>query len=174
MTEDVKTEVAVAKKPRTQLTEFPLASRFTPLDEVERLFDRLMPRSWMRPMTWNWPLWGNNIEEQFQNIRVPQMDVIDRDKEILIRVEVPGVEKKDIDISVTDNALSIKGNTRREVSEEKDDYFRCEISQGNFSRSITLPSGVDSSKISASLKDGVLEVNLPKTEDVQRRSVEIS
>jgi HSP20 family protein len=174
MTEDVKTEVAVAKKPRTQLTEFPLASRFTPLDEVERLFDRLMPRSWMRPMTWNWPLWGNNIEEQFQNIRVPQMDVIDRDKEILIRVEVPGVEKKEIDISVTDNALSIKGNTRREVSEEKDDYFRCEISQGNFSRSITLPSGVDSSKISASLKDGVLEVNLPKTEDVQRRSVEIS
>jgi HSP20 family protein len=174
MTEDVKTEVAVAKKPRTQLTEFPLASRFTPLDEVERLFDRLMPRSWMRPMTWNWPLWGNNIEEQFQNIRVPQMDVIDRDKEILIRVEVPGVEKKEIDISVTDNALSIKGNTRREVSEEKDDYYRCEISQGNFSRSITLPSGVDSSKISASLKDGVLEVNLPKTEDVQRRSVEIS
>lgn len=174
MTEDVKTEVAVAKKPRTQMTEFPLASRFTPLDEVERLFDRLMPRSWMRPMTWNWPLWGNNIEEQFQNIRVPQMDVIDRDKEILIRVEVPGVEKKEIDISVTDNALSIKGNTRREVSEEKDDYYRCEISQGNFSRSITLPSGVDSSKISASLKDGVLEVNLPKTEDVQRRSVEIS
>lgn len=174
MTEDVKTEVTVAKKPRTQMTEFPLASRFTPLDEVERLFDRLMPRSWMRPMTWNWPLWGHNIEEQFQNIRVPQMDVIDRDKEILIRVEVPGVEKKEIDISVTDNALSIKGNTRREVSEEKDDYYRCEISQGNFSRSITLPSGVDSSKISASLKDGVLEVNLPKTEDVQRRSVEIS
>lgn len=174
MSEDVKTDVAVSKKPRTQMTEFPLASRFAPLDEVERLFDRLMPRSWMRPMTWNWPLWGNNIEEQFQNIRVPQMDVIDRDKEILIRVEVPGVEKKDIDISVTDNALSIKGNTRREVSEEKDDYFRCEISQGNFSRSITLPSGVDSSKISASLKDGVLEVNLPKTEDVQRRSVEIS
>lgn len=174
MTEDVKTEVAVAKKPRTQMTEFPLASRFTPLDEVERLFDRLMPRSWMRPTAWNWPLWGGNIEDQFQNIRVPQMDVIDRDKEILIRLEVPGVEKKDIDISVTDNALSIKGNTRREVSEEKDDYYRCEISQGNFSRSITLPNGVDSSKISASLKDGLLEVNLPKTEDVQRRSIEIT
>lgn len=174
MSDDIKTEVAVSKKPRTKITEFPMATRFTPLDEVERLFDRLMPRSWMRPMAWNWPLWGNDIEEELQNIRVPQMNVIDHDKEILMRIEVPGVEKKDIDISVTDNTLSIKGSTKREVSEEKGDYFRCEISQGNFSRSMTLPSGVDSSKISASLKDGVLEVTLPKTEDVQRRSVEIT
>jgi HSP20 family protein len=171
MTEDVKNEISVSKKPRTQMAELPLPSRLSPLDEVERLFDRLMPRTWMRPMAFNWPLWG---EEQFQNIRVPQMDVIDRDKEVLIRVEVPGVEKQNLDISVSDNTLSIKGSTQREVKEEKEDFYRCEISQGNFSRSMTLPSGVDSSKISASLKDGVLEVNLPKTEDVQRRSVPIS
>jgi HSP20 family protein len=171
MTDDVKTEVAVSKKPRTQMAEPTLVSRRTPLDEVERLFDRLMPRTWLRPMAFNWPIWG---EEQFQNVRVPQMDVIDRDKEILIRVEVPGVEKKNLDISVSDNTLSIKGGTRREVKEEREDFYRCEISQGNFSRSMTLPSGVDSSKISACLKDGVLEVNLPKTEDIQRRSVEIS
>lgn len=171
MSEDVKTEVAVAKKPRAQMAEVPLVSRLSPLDEVERLFDRLMPRTWMRPIAFNWPLWG---DEQFQNVRVPQMDVIDRDKEILIRVEVPGVEKKNLDISVSDNTLSIKGSTKRELEEEREDYYRCEISQGNFSRSMTLPNGVDSSKISACLKDGVLEVNVPKTEDVQRRSVEIS
>jgi HSP20 family protein len=163
MTENVKNEISVATKPRTQMAEFPQPSRLSPLDEVERLFDRLM--------TFNWPLWG---EEQFKNIRVPQMDVIDRDMEVLIRVEVPGVEKENLDISVSDNTLSIKGSTRREVKEETEDFYRCEISQGNFSRSMILPGGVDSSKISASLKDGVLEVNLPKTEDVQRRSVPIS
>ncbi|MEN9481695.1 MAG: hypothetical protein RLZZ298_3090 [Pseudomonadota bacterium] len=174
MTEDVKTEIAVSKKPREQIIESSPGPRFGSLDEVERLFDRLMPRAWMRPMAWHWPLWNDQIEEQLKSIRVPQMDVVDRDKEILIRVEVPGVEKKDIDISVSDSTLSIKGSCKRQAEEEKDNYYRCEISQGNFSRSMALPSGVDSSKISASLKDGVLEVCLPKTEQVQRRSVEVS
>lgn len=174
MTDDVKTEIAVSKTPRTQMAESPLTSRFTSLDEVERLFDRLMPRAWLRPMAWHWPLWNASIDEQLQNTRVPQMDVIDRDKEILFRVEMPGVEKKDIEVSVSDTALIIKGSTKREVEETQNDYYRCEISQGNFSRSMTLPSGVDTSKISANLKNGVLEVSLPKTEQVQRRSVEIS
>lgn len=174
MTEDVKTEIAVSKPTQTKMIESPLTPRFSSLDEVERLFDRLMPRTWMRPMAWNWPLWGDRIEEQLQNIRVPQMDVIDRDKEILVRVEVPGVDKEDIDVSVSDNTLSIKGSAKREEKDERENYYRCEISQSNFSRSMTLPSGVDSSKVSASLKNGMLEVCLPKTEQVQRRSVEIS
>lgn len=174
MTEDVKTEIAVSKPTHTKMIESPLASRFSSLDEVERLFDRLMPRTWMQPMAWNWPLWSDRIEEQLQNIRVPQMDVIDRDKEILVRVEVPGVDKEDIDVSVSDSTLSIKGSAKREEKDERENYYRCEISQSNFSRSMTLPSGVDSSKISASLKNGLLEVCLPKTEQVQRRSVEIS
>ena len=172
MANDTKQEVAVSTKPRTELAEQRSLPMFRPLDEVERLFDRLMPRTWMRPMGWNWPSWSG-MEESMLNIRVPQLDVVDRDQEIMIRVEVPGVEKKDIDVSISDSTLTIKGSVSRESKEEKKDYFRCEIEQGNFSRSLALPGGVDTTKISANLKDGVLEIVLPKEPSAQRRTVEV-
>jgi HSP20 family protein len=173
MASETKNEVTVSTKPRTEITEARPATMFGPLDEVERLFDRLMPRSWMRPMAWNWPAWGGGLEESLGNLRVPQLDVIDRDKDILIRVDLPGVEKKDIDVSISDSALVIKGSVSREAKEQRKDYYRCEIEQGNFSRSLALPSGVDSTKINAHLKDGVLEIVLPKEESAQRRTVEV-
>lgn len=166
-------EVAISTKPKAELTEARSTSPiFGSLDEVERLFDRLMPRTWMRPMAWNWPTWSA-LEESFGHIRVPQLDVIDRDKDILLRAEVPGVEKKDIDISISEDTLLIKGCISRESKEERKDYFRCEIAQGNFSRSLALPNGVDTTKISANLKDGILEIILPKEESAQRRTVEV-
>lgn len=172
MSNETKSEVVVSTKPRSEIAE---AARpptlFGPLEEVERLFDRLMTRNWMRPMNWNWPMW--NLEESLESIRVPQLDVIDRDKDILIRVEIPGVEKKDIDVSISDGTLNISGAVSRESREQRKDYFRCEIAHGNFSRSLALPSGVDATKISASLKDGILEVALPKEVSAQRRTVEV-
>lgn len=169
---DTKTEVAVSTTPKSEITELRPAQLFAPLDEVERLFDRLMPRTWMRPMMWNWPVWSG-LESAQRNVRVPQLDVIDRDADILIRVELPGVEKKDIDVSISDNTLVIKGGVKHESKEQRKDYFRCEIEQGNFSRSLALPGAVDKAKISANFKDGVLEIILPKEESAQRRSVEV-
>jgi HSP20 family protein len=172
MANDSKTEVSVTTSPRTEIAEQRPTQLFGPLDEVERLFDRLMPRTWMRPVMWNWPMWSG-LESTLGNVRVPQLDVIDRDKDVLIRVEVPGVEKKDIDVSISDNTLLIKGRVKRESKEQKKDYFRCEIDQGDFSRSVALPGAIDTEKISANLKDGVLEIVLPKEESAQRRSVEV-
>ncbi len=77
--------------------------------------------------------------------------------------------KKDLGVSISDNILTVKGQMRREEKEEKDEYFRSEISQGSFSRSIYLPTGVGASKINASLKDGVLEISLPRLEGSRRR-----
>ncbi|MFZ2855504.1 MAG: Hsp20/alpha crystallin family protein [Rhodocyclaceae bacterium] len=173
MANESKQEVTVSTKPRTEITEARSVSPiFGPLDEVERLFDRLMPRVWMRPMAWNWPSWSA-LDESLGNARTPQLDVIDRDKEIVLRAEVPGVEKKDIDISIGEGTLTIKGCVSHESKEERKDYFRCEIARGNFSRSLALPSGIDTEKISANLKDGILEVILPKEESAQRRIVEV-
>ena len=95
------------------------------------------------------------LEESLESIRSPQMDVIDRDKDILIRVELPGVEKKDVDVSVSNGTLNIKGGVKRESKEQRKDYFRCEIAQGNFSRSLSIPPGIDKTNIGASLKDGI-------------------
>ena len=173
MTNDTKQEVVVSKKPRTDIAEVqhpvPMVGA---LEEVERLFDRLMPRSWMSPMAWNWPMWGG-LEESLESIRSPQMDVIDRDKDMLIRVELPGVEKKDVDVSVSNGTLNIKGSVKRESKEQRKDYFRCEIAQGNFSRSLSIPLGIDKTNIGASLKDGILEIILPKEEGAQLRAVEV-
>lgn len=173
MANESKQEVAVSTKPRTEIAEVRSASPlFGPLDEVERLFDRLMPRAWMRPMAWNWPSWSV-LEGSPGNIRIPQIDVIDRDKALVLRAEVPGVEKKELDISISDGTLTIKACIAHEAKEERKDYFRCEIAQGNFSRSLALPNGIDTEKISANLKDGILEILLPKEESAQRRTVEV-
>jgi HSP20 family protein len=172
MTNKSKSDVAVSVTPHMTVAESPALNQTTPLEEVERLFERLMPQSWMSPNAWNWPLWkGLNLSQQ--NIRVPSVDVIDRDVEILIRVEIPGVEKKDVEVSVSDHTLNIRGSLKHPQKEEKHEYIRRELLQENFSRDMGLPSGVDTTNISAHLHDGILEIHLPKDEQIKRRSVEI-
>lgn len=143
-----------------------------PFDEVERMMDRMFgdfpPRGWMRPWHMEWPAWAEAVE-----LRMPKVDVIDRDEDILVRAELPGVEKKDIEISTTDTSVTLKATTRREEKEEKGDYYRCEISRGSFARTVALPAQVESAKAKATMKDGVLEVTLPKVEKSKRRPVTV-
>lgn len=143
-----------------------------PVSDLEQIFERFFGRSWPSPMRRHeTSLFGDLFEGA--DIRLPSLDVIDRDNEILVRAEVPGVEKKDLDISLTDNLLTIKGQTSSEKKEEKGDYHRHEISRSSFARSVTLPGAVDSSKADASLKDGILEITLPKMESSRRRSITV-
>lgn len=104
---------------------------------------------------------------------MPKLDVIDRDDEVLVKAEIPGVSKEDLEISLTGNIITIKGETRREEKEEKGDYYRCEISHGAFSRSVSLPVDVDESRAKTSMKDGVLEIVLPKVEKAKKRSIKV-
>jgi len=142
----------------------------SPFDDMDRWFEGFFPRGWMRPFHMAWPSWG---EPAPLEARMPKVDVIDREAEVVVRAEVPGVEKDDLDISVSDNAVTIKGKTKREEKEEKGDYYRCEISSAAFARTIPLPSNVDTDKVSAQFKDGVLELTLPKIEKAKRRSIKI-
>jgi HSP20 family protein len=104
---------------------------------------------------------------------VPKVDVIDRDNEVVVKAEMPGVKKDDIRVSLVGNVMTIKGETKREEKEEKGDYYRCEISRGEFSRMLTLPAEVDESKAKAELHDGVLEVTLPKIETAKKRDIKV-
>lgn len=172
MTNKSKSEIAVSTTPHTAIAESPALNQISPLEEVERLFERLMPQSWMSPTAWNWPMWkGLSLSQQ--NLRIPSIDVIDRDLEMLVRVEIPGVDKKDIEVSVSDHTLNIRGSIKHLKKEEKNQYIRCEISQENFSRDMGLPNGIDTANINAHLQDGILEIHLPKDEQIKRRSVEI-
>ena len=143
----------------------------SPYEEMERMFENYFPRGWMRPFRTEWPSWGELTAPL--EARMPKVDVIDRDEEIVVRAEIPGIEKDDLDISVSDNLLTIKGETKHEEKEEKGEYYRCEISRGTFSRTVALPSDVDSEGGKAKFKDGVLELTLPKIEKTKRRSIKI-
>lgn len=144
----------------------PAARFFRPLEDVERLFEGFFPRSWLRPQREEWPLMS-------MEMRVPRVDVVDRDDDILVRAEIPGVEKKDLEISLTEDLLTIKGGIRQESKEEKGDYYRSEISSGMFARTITLPSSVNADKAKSEFKDGVLKLTLPKVENAKRRTIKV-
>jgi HSP20 family protein len=166
MAEQTKGEVQVAKSGEVQKAP---SRMMRPYEEIERMFDEFMSRDWLRPFRW----------ERFPDImrgwegKMPKVDVVDRPEEVLVRAEVPGVNKEDLEVSVTGNLFTIKGKTRHEEKEEKGDYYRCEVSQGSFSRTLTLPAEVNEAGAKAQLKDGVLEVTLPKAEKSRKRSIAI-
>lgn len=131
-----------------------------PVAEMERVIDRFFGRG--LPSLWRWedlPLIDNLFEAK--GLRLPTLDVIDRYADIMVRAEIPGVDKKDINVSVTDNVLTIKAQSSREKEEEKGDYYRREISSSSFARSVSLPGTVDVSKAAANLREGILEITLP-------------
>ncbi|MFQ6055623.1 MAG: Hsp20/alpha crystallin family protein [Methanosarcinales archaeon] len=102
--------------------------------------------------------------------REPYLDMIETDKDIIVTADMPGVDKKDIDIRVTENNIEISAETKREAEEKKEGYIFRERMAGKYYRSLTLPSSVDPEKVKASYKNGVLEVTLPKTE-VKKKTV---
>ncbi len=141
----------------------------SPFEEMERLMEEFSPRGWLR--RWEWPAFpefGRRME-----LRMPKVDIIDRDAEVVVKAEIPGVDKKDLDVSVTGNSVTIKGETRREEKEERGDYYRNEIVRGSFARTLALPAEVDASQAKAAFKDGILEVVLPKKAEAVRSRVVI-
>lgn len=148
----------------------PVRRMLSPFDEIERLFEQMRSRDWLSPFHWGEP---QSTMPLFAEGRMPKVDIIDRDKELLVRAELPGVDKKDLDISMTDNTLTLKASTHYEQKEEEGDYYRCEIGQGQYARTVSLPADVDLDKAKTTFKDGVLELTVPKLERSQRRNIKI-
>jgi HSP20 family protein len=169
MAAETRQDVPVRKG--TELQKAAPRRILSPFDEMDRLFERILPRGWLRPLAWESPLLGEFAEPL--EMRLPRVDMFDGEENVVIRAEVPGVDKKDLEISVNDTSATIKGKVMREAKEEKGEYCRCEIGSGEFSRTLVLPCAVDGSKASAHLKDGILELTLPKVEKSRRHSIKI-
>jgi HSP20 family protein len=105
---------------------------------------------------------------------LPTIDVSETDDHVIVRAEVPGMDKKDINITMSDGLLTIQGEKKQEKEEEKENYRFVERHYGSFSRSLRIPNGVDADKIDASYKDGVLKVAVPKSEPEKSRKIEIA
>lgn len=147
------------------------ARTLSPFEEINRMFDQFFGGGWVRPRRFAWPSFP---ELALPEAIMPKVDVIDRENEVLVKAEVPGVEKKDLDISVGENTVIVKGSSSHEEKEEQGDFYRHEISSGTFSRTIVLPAQVDGTKAKAVFKDGVLELTIPKVETAKRHSVKVS
>jgi len=103
----------------------------------------------------------------------PPINVYDDNESYVVRAELPGVDPKDIDISVANNTLTIKGKRETNVKGENVSYHRRERNFGEFRRAFTLPDQVDSGKVMAHAKDGILEIRLPRAEQAKPRQVEV-
>jgi HSP20 family protein len=140
-----------------------------PMFEMERLLNRLFPRhEWFAPMRrWaDWPEFGELAPH-------PRIDVIDEEARVLVRAEVPGVEKDDLEITLTDDSVILAGKTRHEERKEEGEMLYHERREGEFKRTIVLPARIDGEKAKAHYRDGMLELTLPKMERSQRRRIEI-
>jgi len=103
----------------------------------------------------------------------PSLDVAETKNDVVIKAEVPGMDPKDIDISLSNGVLTIKGEKKQEREEKEGDYHLTERSFGAFTRAIQLPTEVQSDKIEASYKNGVLKVTLPKSEEAKKKEIKI-
>jgi HSP20 family protein len=126
----------------------------------------------MRPFHEMLPDWPRFGVHEF-DLRMPKVDVLDREDEIVVQAELPGVEKKDLDVDLSERALTINGETGHKEEQTEGEYYQSEITRGRFSRTIRLPEDVDVARTKAEFKDGVLEIHLPKTHKVERQKIEI-
>lgn len=128
--------------------------------EIDRLFDGF---------TRGWPTLGGLATTDL----LPSMDVTETDKEIEITAELPGLEEKDVEISVADNVLTIRGEKKAEKEEKDKDYRLVERTYGSFSRMLELPAGIDPDMIKANIAKGVLKVTVPKPAPASVKKVEV-
>ena len=145
--------------------------RTTPLTHsMEEFFEDFPPRRWMEtfePFGWKWPM-GIDFERSFR------VDMLDRDKELIVRAELPGVEKDDVEVTISGDRLIIEAEREFEEEEKKETFYRHELGYGELMRTITLPVDVDAEHITAELKDGILNVVLPKVQAAERHTVKVA
>jgi HSP20 family protein len=155
-------------EPRKRLVD---VKRTAPLTHsMEEFFEDFPPRRWMEtfePFGWKWPM-AVDMERSFK------VDILDRDKELVVRAELPGVEKDDVEVTISGDRLMIEAQREFEEEEKKETFYRHEMGYGEFMRTIALPVGVDVEHVEAELKDGILNVILPKLEAAERHTVKVA
>lgn len=178
-TEKAETEKAPEKKEAEAPTAVPELWR--PMTDLKAEIDRAFEQAFR-----GWPRFGGWLTDwdpfrEMQTVfgkarlgRFPPTDIDESDKEYTVSIELPGLDAGDIDLSVGDNMLTVKGEKKSEREEEEKGYHLAERSYGCFERSFRLPEGVDTEKIDASFDKGVLKITLPKHAEARKKARKIS
>ena len=136
-------------------------------DDMEKVFGGIMGHGLMHRFMppFKWP-------SEFE-IGYPSVDIFEDSDKVTVKAELPGVEKDCVNVSINEDTITISGEKNKEEKVEKKDYYRLERSYGSFSRSLRLPAEVKADRASATFKDGVLEVTIPKTEKGKAKGVKV-
>lgn len=148
---------------------------------------------WQRPELANWPGFGrlSNLREEIDRLFeaplaelartsqlfsgwTPALDVFEDQDSLVVKAEVPGMKKEDIEISLHDGSLSISGERKGESKSEDTEVYRAERFFGRFQRTVMLPTPVNAEKVKAQYKDGILTVTLPKTEEAKPKHIDVN
>ncbi|MBI3373644.1 MAG: Hsp20/alpha crystallin family protein [Betaproteobacteria bacterium] len=142
--------------------------KWEPLREIEDMFDR-----YTRAMgSIGWP--STRGQELIATGEwTPRVDISETDKEFVIKAEIPEVKKEDVKVSVDNGVVTIQGERKQEKEEKGKKFHRVERYYGNFVRSFTLPDNIDEANIKASFKDGMLNLQIPKTAESKPKSIEV-
>jgi HSP20 family protein len=157
----------MTKKP-VKKTAFPQMQSFSGFDRVFDNFRKDMEKSFLSFPRMEIP--------SFLKLQESNCDVIDEGKQLRVKMNVPGVTKKDVTLNVTDNSLEVSAEHKEESEEKKKNFIRKERSQVSYYRTLPLPDKISSGKVRAKLSDGVLEVTLPKSKPTsvqKKRSIKV-
>jgi HSP20 family protein len=162
----------VGRKARKQrelaLPESPPAQSPSPLGRLRSDMDRVFEGFFRDP-------WRMIAETRARaGMWAPDVDIIDTDREVTVRAEIPGIDPKDLEVTVSGDMLTISGRKTEEKEEKGKAFFRSERRYGAFRRSLALPAGIDAQQVSAEIDKGVLAVRIPKTREGGARRIEIS
>lgn len=135
----------------------------SPFEEIERFFDEVM----RRPFSLFSSLMPRLRTET--EVLSPAVDIYEEGDDLVVKAELPGINKEDIEVKVTDDYITISGEKKKEEKVEKKDYYRYERSYGSFSRTFRLPIDVQTEKAKAKFENGVLEIRIPKTEEAKKK-----
>jgi HSP20 family protein len=168
-------KVPVKSEERRGMLESPWESLMSLRDEIDRMFGEIWSGESLSPFR------RRARATPFRSIPfawgpgMPAVDVIDKEKEVQVRAELPGMDEKDIDVRLSGDTLTIQGEKKeeREEREEGGSYYVSERRYGSFQRSFRVPEGIDRDKVDASFRKGVLTITLPKTPEGQQKTKKV-
>ena len=165
--EGAKSKAAAAQEPANP-------SLMSLRQQVDRLFDQFLDEGWMRPTRgfagiWDSPLFKSRAMDMRGLMESPRSDMSESDKEYELAIELPGMTEKDVEVTLKDNMITLKGEKKSERETMEKDYHIAEHSYGSVRRTFSMPADVDPNKVKASFSKGVLTVHLPKTKEARSK-----
>jgi len=159
----------MAKQESKELAKTEPLRALSPFEEMERWFEDAFRRPFSLLTPSRWPrLRVTEMEEV-----IPSVDIFEEGDNVVVKAELPGMKKEDIDVSIADNTISISGAKKKEEKVERKNYYREERSYGSFTRSLRLPVEVHTDKVKANFKEGILEIRIPKTEEAKKKEKKV-